>query len=246
MADKMTKSVVLAVETSGRVGSVAAGIGDDILAKIAFSGAMRHSAELFPATEQILAQIGRKIADVGQIRIASGPGSFTGLRIAVSMAKMMNFAIGARIVAANTMDVIAANATECVKQTGAEITRIGTILDAKRGEFFIAVFERTGDTWTKTTTDRLMKAPEFVEQFADCQSPVWLLGEGLVYYKDAFSAEGVRFLDEKYWPCRAEGVYAVGKAMAKASKFADPASLVPFYLRQPDAKEKFKGPAKAG
>ena len=78
MAVKTTKSVVLAVETSGRVGSVAAGIGDDILAKITFSGAMRHSAELFPATEQILAQIGRKIDDVGQIRIASGPGSFTG------------------------------------------------------------------------------------------------------------------------------------------------------------------------
>ena len=114
----MDKSLILAVETSGRTGSVAIGAGDDILAEKTFSGQMRHSAELFVSAERLLSQIGAGAEKIKHVYFAAGPGSFTGLRIAVTMAKMMAFANGAKIVAVSTMDVIAENASIYASKCG--------------------------------------------------------------------------------------------------------------------------------
>ena len=240
MAKQFFEPVVLSVETSGRTGSVAAGRGDEISAEKAFCGLMRHSIELFPAIKAVLAQIGSSIADVTEIYVSAGPGSFTGLRIGITMAKMTAFATGARIIAVNTLEAIAQNAGIYIEQSGKNIGRIATILDAKRKEFYVAVFERLGVQWLKTDGDGLMRAEEFLKRFAGGTEPVWLLGEGLVYYKKAFIGRGIRFLDEDYWPSRAGGVYTVGRRMAKAGFFADPATLVPQYFRRAQAQEKWK------
>jgi tRNA threonylcarbamoyladenosine biosynthesis protein TsaB len=156
------------------------------------------------------------------------------------MAKMTAFATGARIIAVNTLEAIAQNAGLYIEQSGEEIGRIATILDAKRKEFYMAVFERSGTQWVKTDSDGLMRPEEFLSRFAGGTEPVWLLGEGLVYYKRAFTGPGIRFLDEDYWPSRAGGVYAVGRRMSKAGVFADPATLEPQYLRQAQAQEKWQ------
>ena len=240
MAKKILKPVILSVETSGRAGSVAAGRGDELLAEKTFCGLMRHSIELFPAIKAVLAQIGSSISDVTEIYVSAGPGSFTGLRIGITMAKMTAFATGARIIAVNTLEAIAQNAGLYIEQSGEKIGKIATILDAKRKEFYVAVFERLDVRWVKTDGDGLMRAEEFLARFAGGIEPVWLLGEGLVYYKRAFTGQGIRFLDEDYWPSRAGGVYTVGRRMAKAGIFAEPATLEPQYLRQAQAQEKWK------
>ena len=240
MAEQTDKSVVLAVETSGRNGAVAAGIGDQILAEISFSAQLKHSAELFPSAQRVLARLGKKVKDIEHLYIAAGPGSFTGLRIAVTMAKMTAFAAGVKIVAVNTMDVIATNATRYRIETGEEIGRIAVILDAKRKQFYIAVFDWADGRWVKVKADCLMTSPQFVRQFGSDKEPLWLLGEGLVFYKDAFLADGVRIMEKEYWSARAGGVYLIGRTLAKAGQFTDPANLVPFYLRRPEAEEKWE------
>ncbi len=240
MAKQFLEPVILSVETSGRAGSVAAGRGDELLAEKTFSGLMRHSVELFPAIEAVLARIGSNISEVAEIYVSAGPGSFTGLRIGITMAKMTAFATGARIIAVNTLEAIAQNAELYIEHSGKKIDRIATILDAKRKEFYVAVFERSDVRWVKTNGDGLMRAEEFLKRFAGGTEPVWLLGEGLVYYKKAFTGQAIRFLDEDYWPSRAGGVYAVGRRMAKAGIFADPATLEPHYLRRVQAQEKWQ------
>lgn len=237
MGEPANNELALAVETSGRTGSVAVGIGDKILGETAFSGIMTHSAELFPAAEILLKRIDRPISDLAHIYIAAGPGSFTGLRIAVTTAKMMALANGTKIVAANTMDILTVNASEFIKDKKIKISRLATILDAKRKQFYVGLYENTHGNWQKTTTDRLITASDFVARFARPDDPIWLLGEGLVYYKDAFGAPGVRFLDEAYWPVRARAVYSVCRKKAKEGDFADPTTLVPNYLRRPEATE---------
>jgi len=219
---------------------VAAGRGDELLAEKTFCGLMRHSIELFPAIKAVLAKIGCSISDVTEIYVSAGPGSFTGLRIGITMAKMTAFATGARIIAVNTLEAIAQNAGLYIEQSGEKIGKIATILDAKRKEFYVAVFERNGTRWVKTHGDGLMRTEEFLAKFAGDTEPIWLLGEGLVYYKRAFTGHGISFLDEDYWPSRAGGVYAVGRRMAKAGIFADPVTLEPQYLRRAQAQEKWK------
>ena len=271
------KPLILAVETSGRTGSVAIALGEQLLAEAAFSGPMRHSAEIFPAVRGLLEHFGRRPKEIEHIYISIGPGSFTGLRIATTFAKTMHLASAAKIVAVDTLDVIAANAIDYPYTRGEKtaMEKIAPILDAKRGQFFIAVYQRQELTaenaentsslrsrasaedgekelklnsalsansavtnWKKVFPDSLMTACQFLEKFAAADKPIWLLGEGLVYYKDKFKAEGIGFLDENYWSPRAEKVHLLGWKMALKGQFADALTLTPTYLRAPDAKVK--------
>jgi tRNA threonylcarbamoyladenosine biosynthesis protein TsaB len=233
------KPLILAVETSSRIGSVAIALGNRILAETIFSGPMRHSAELFPAIRSLLDRFSRKPPEIEHIYISVGPGSFTGLRIAVTLAKAMHLANAVKIVAVDTLDVIAANAADYTDEKNTELDKIATILDAKRGQFFIAVYQLTSDgSRKKTLPDSLMTAQQFLDKFAAADQHVWLLGDGLVYYKDKFKANGVRFLDEKYWSPRAAKVHLLGYEMSLTGQFADPLKLQPAYLRCPDVKVK--------
>ena len=251
------KPLILAVETSGRLGSVALATGQKILADADFSAPMRHSAEIFPAIANLLGRFDRKPKEIEHIYISVGPGSFTGLRIAATLAKTMHLANAAKIVAVDTLDVIAANAIDLTIENTLRSSNhetqntkhetIAAILDAKRGQFFIAVYQRTTNhepqttnhgIWKKIIPDSLMTAPQFLDRFACKEEPVWLLGEALVYCKDEFKAEGIRFLDKRYWTPRAEKVHLLGWKKAQQGQFADPFTLTPTYLRRPDVKLK--------
>lgn len=241
----MQKNLILAVETSGRIGSVAVATGEKILAQAFFPGVMRHSAEIFPTIRTLLERFGRTPREINQVYISLGPGSFTGLRIAVALAKSMHLANGAKIVAPNTLDVIAANADDYINQENADVTTVACVLDAKRGQFFVAAYERNcgaggAPEFRKILPDCLMAPRQLLERFEDRNKPIWLLGEGLVYYKDKFSTEGVRFLPENYWSPQASKVYLLGWKMASEGNFADPLTLEPIYLRRPEAEEKWQ------
>lgn len=223
-----SSKLIIAVETSGRYGSAAIAEGGHLLKETSFSGAMKHSAELFLIIEKLLKDFGKKAQEIEQVFISIGPGSFTGLRIAAAFAKTMFLANKCRIIAVDTLDVIASNITETKK-----FTRIGTILDAKRGQFFAAAYQlKDNNKYCKIVDDCLITAQNFIEKCADSQ-PIWLMGEGLVYYKESFEAEGINFLEEKYWWPKASNVYKLGFEKALKGEFADPLTLQPFYLRQP-------------
>ena len=254
--------IVLAVETSSRIGSVAIAIGGEILAETVFSGPMKHSAEIFPVMKTLLQRAGRKPYQLDHIYISIGPGSFTGLRIATTLAKALHLAHKIKVVAVDTLDIIASNIVDLIRENidqkdqsgitgirGGSIEKIATVLDAKRGQFYIAVYQRLrnqADTnnaefhkqYVKILPDSLMSSSEFLARFACVQDIVWLLGDGLVYHRDKFEADGIGFLAEKYWSPRANKVHMLGWQMAKKSIFADPVNLTPFYLSRPDIKIK--------
>jgi len=254
----MRQSLILAIETSSRIGSVAIAFGARRISETRFTGPLMHSVEIFPAVRGLLDLAGRVPGQIEQIYISRGPGSFTGLRIAATVAKIMHLANAAKIITVDTLDIIASNV---VRLTGgnarpvsdcqvlpAECERIAVILDAKRGQFFIAVYElapqgRSGDRtreehgdqiWKKTVPDSLMTISEFFNRFVGLRNPIGLLGDGLVYYKDKFKAEGVFFLDEEHWSPRASQVHLLGWQMALNGQFTDPLTLTPNYLRKPD------------
>lgn len=272
------KPLILAIETSSRIGSAAIAFGEKILAETTFPNTMRHSAEIFPTIQQLLNRFSLKSQEIEHVYISIGPGSFTGLRIATTFAKTMCLANAVKIVAVDTLDVIAANVNgltskNIANNSGHESSllqpnallqkqercaaedeqamiyeKIAPIVDAKRNQFFTAVYQRTNDElqavsdgiWKKILTDSLMTASQFIEKFSGSETPIWLLGDGLLYYKDKFKAEGIRFLDQKYWSPRAGKVYLLGRQKALAGQFADPVTLTPNYLLRPDAEEKWQ------
>lgn len=257
------KTLILAVETSSRTGSVVVALGEKLLSETTFSAPFRHSAEIFPAIRALMSRFAQKPQEIEHIYISVGPGSFTGLRIAVTMAKTMHLANAAKIVAVDTLDVIAANVINLTKENtaressdGSRATsherratsdeRVAVILDAKRGQFYIAVYQRTSHEprvtshgiWEKILPDSVMTAHEFLEKFACKEKPIWLLGDGLLYHRDKFKADGIYFFDESFWSPRASKVHQLGWKKALAGQFADLMSLTPNYLLRPDIKIK--------
>jgi len=231
--------VTLALETSSRVGSVALGLADRILAEHTFSAPLRHSTELLPAIESLLSSSRLDRTSIRRVCISVGPGSFTGLRIAVATAKAMHFASGVQIVAVDTLDVIAAN----VSAMHPCPPRIACIIDAKRNQFFVAAYQR-GEQETAKGSDRhtqpgkivqdsLMTAETFLKTVVAQHSPIALLGDGLLYYRERFKAKGVTILAQDTWSPRAVNVYWLGQEKARAGDFADPLTLTPLYLRSP-------------
>ena len=256
------RPLILAVETSSRLGSVALASGADLLGESTFSATLRHSAEILPAIADLLDQFGHTPSDIRQVHISIGPGSFTGLRIAVAAAKAMHLANATEIVTVGSLDAIAANVTDAptqpVIQNTAEnrpaVNRLAALLDAKRGQFYVAVYERTAPEaatgpeaespaysipapgkgcWQKTLFDRLMSASQFLDTFTAETEPIYLAGDGLLHHQGQFKDDRVRILDRTLWSPRAEKVHALGWQKAQAGRFSDPLTLTPFYLRGP-------------
>ncbi len=233
--------LILAIETSGRTGSIALAVGHKILGEKKFSAKMRHSAEIIPSIKSLLEQHHKKTHQIKHLYISIGPGSFTGLRIAVTIAKTMHLANNQiKIVEVDTLDAIASNVIDLYgcSPNQKQFQRIGVILDAKKGLFFTAVFEKLENHWQKISQDQLLTINQFVNTFCNSNRPLWLLGEGLVYNKDKFKNNSIEFFDESYWfPCAAK-IAQLGYQKAMRQEFTNPLKLQPNYIKLPDVDEK--------
>ena len=115
---------ILAIETSTARGSVALLRRDELVGEFVLAEDQRTAQSLFPAMAQLLAQAGWAPRTIDLVAVTSGPGSFTGLRIAVTAAKTFAYGCGASLVAVDTLQVLA-------EQLPADV------LDAIFGEFCI-------------------------------------------------------------------------------------------------------------
>lgn len=231
--DTMQAPLILAIETSGRLGSVAVARGDDLLTEMPFSSPMKHSAELFPAMAALLRQISASPADVAEVYVSAGPGSFTGIRLAVTVAKTMALANGTRIVAVNSLEAAAQNATNYASDTEEAFDCVAVVLDAKRGQFFAGFFRPAeSGGWRSSGQPQLIRPDAFLTQARQQGKQVYLLGEGLQYYASRFAAPWVTIVPEAYWQPKASAVHFLGRWGARANEYADPLSLVPEYVRR--------------
>jgi tRNA threonylcarbamoyladenosine biosynthesis protein TsaB len=199
---------------------------------------MRHSAELFEVLQELLKKADASPDQVERCCITAGPGSFTGLRIAVTTAKMLRLAGNVEIVAADTMDVLAEN-VQPSKGDNSCPNCIATLLDAKKNFFYAAVFDRTDSGWKKCLQTQVVTAGQLLEWLkTHHQQQTGVLGEGLVYYADAFRSPLTTLLDPSTWSAKASRLLRVGHRMAAAGIVADPLTLTPTYLSRPDAVQK--------
>src|SRR5690349_16550235 len=125
----------LAIETSGRTGSIALVEGGAVVTEDEFPHGLQHAAEIIPRIDRLCRERGWTPVDLRELYVSAGPGSFTGLRIGVTLAKTLAFATGGKIVAVPTVSVLVRNAPP-----GAMHVMI--VLDAKRDQIFTARFVR--------------------------------------------------------------------------------------------------------
>src|SRR5215204_2493564 len=105
----------LAIETSGRIGSVALIDESGAIEEREFAHGLQHAAGLIPLIDEMCEKRGWKPGDLREVYVSGGPGSFTGLRIGITLAKTLGFATGAKLVAVPTMRVLVENASREAK-----------------------------------------------------------------------------------------------------------------------------------
>lgn len=218
------------METSGRTGSVAIARDGKVLAETEFPHGLQHAAGIVSIIDRMLREANWRPADIRHVYVSAGPGSFTGLRIGITLAKTMAFALGARIVAVPTARVLAENAP-------ADARHAVIVLDAKRDQVYAARYERTADGWMEREPAHVAALRDVL---ARAPRPVYLIGEGMPYHRRFVPADdpGVVVTEPSAWRARATAVAEIGRCMALAGDFADPWKLTPVYIRPPEAEEK--------
>jgi len=220
----------LAIETSGRAGSIALAEAGEVLDERTFAHGLQHAAGLLPLIATACKDRGWTPADLKHIYVSIGPGSFTGLRIGVTLAKTLSFATGAQLVAVPTARVL-------VENVPLDANYAIVVLDAKRDQIFTASFERTAGAW-------VVREPAHVDSLVAMlqrsSRPVHLIGEGLPYHEKFIPVDDTEIIrvPNDAWRARAGVVAKLGWGMALAGGFTDAFKLAPLYIRKPEAEEK--------
>ena len=133
---------LLAIDTSTAYASIALFDGHAVLAEETWHAHRRHDDHLFPAIERLLAYAGAARGDVGRIGVAVGPGSFTGIRVAIAAAQGMARASGAVAVGVATLDVAAEPFVTSRR-------RVCALIPAGRGEHYAAMYREHAHAWSR-------------------------------------------------------------------------------------------------
>jgi tRNA threonylcarbamoyladenosine biosynthesis protein TsaB len=253
---------ILALETSDKIGSVAAIADGNPLAELILDRKQRSAQSLLPAVDSLLKQVGWRPADVQVVGVSIGPGSFTGLRVGVTAAKVFAYAVGAEVLGVNTLEAIAANCgdTPC--------NEVSVVIDAQRGELVVQSFVRQADgSFAPAGAEELLDADVWLarlEAVGSGQSAVEsgqgpgvrdqgseihpssliphpssvVTGPGLVRLRDRLPS-GVVTLDEDLWRPRAAVVGRLAARYYAQGRRDDLWKLVPHYYRRSAAEEKW-------
>ncbi len=223
----MKKPVSISIETSCRGGGVALASGDNIIASLAFDASRRSAVHLVAYLDKMLAAAGIKPTDLDELYVSAGPGSFTGLRVGITVARTLAESIdGLKCVAVGTPQAIAENVRD------RDWENLAVIFDAKE-EIYVTRFTRDGEQIKTAGEPEIVSVEKFI---AESPKPLLLIGEGLTRHEIA--GEGITLAapiqDDIHLP-KAQGVFIVGRTAAKAGKFTDPAEMLPIYTRKPEA-----------
>ena len=134
--------MLLALDTSTEWASVALFDGTTVLAEETWHAQRRHAEELFPTIERLLGHTRTPLASLDRVAVATGPGSFTGLRVAIAAAEGIARGTGAALVGVSTLDVLA-------YPHASSKLRTCPLLPAGRNEFYAAFYQERNRKWAR-------------------------------------------------------------------------------------------------
>ena len=229
------ESAALAIETSSASGSVAVGRGHKMLGAVRFTQPRAHAAEFLSSIDALCREHNVEPNEIVHVFVSAGPGSFTGLRIGITAARTLALAVGARVVALPTLEVIAQNALDLPEPP----SQVCVILDAKRARVYTASFALSTEVNGARKYNAFDEPHEAdpVAYFTALPRDCAVLGEGVLYHRAAVSGSGLCVLEKDLFAPRVETVYRLGFERAVRQQFIVARDLIPVYIRPPEAEE---------
>lgn len=217
---------IIAFETSAKAASVALTDGGKLLAESYQNTGMTHSQTLMVMAQELLKTCGLCPKDVEAVAVASGPGSFTGVRIGVAAAK--GFAWGGELpcYGVSTLEAMARN-------LGIWQGYVVPAMDARRSQVYTAIFHAQKGVLTRLEEDMAISLEELREKIKNFEESIFLVGDGaLLCYNTLLEEVPALVLPPEHrMHQRAAGVALTAQAMADAGDPGKAAELTPNYLR---------------
>ena len=214
--------IILALESSAKAASVAVCDNDKLLAQYFQNTGLTHSRTLMAMVQDLLKNIDMTISDVDGIAVASGPGSFTGIRIGVAAAKGLSFGADKPVCGVSTLEAMA-------QHLDASGGIICPVMDARREQVYNAKFMRDGSRLVRLCDDRALSIEELISEAKTDGMPYFLLGDGAEMCYNSFTASGVP-VHMAPIPIRMQTAWGVARA-ASEKEFSDAGELMPNYIR---------------
>jgi tRNA threonylcarbamoyladenosine biosynthesis protein TsaB len=212
-------SFILNIETATKNCSVAiAKNGETVLCKEIAEEGYSHAEKLHVFIEEVIAEAKINVHDLVAVAVSQGPGSYTGLRIGVSAAKGLCYALGIPLIAVDTLKTFAS-------QVNAKDVLIVPMLDARRMEVYSAIFN------SKLETIREVQAQIITEDsFNEYTEIIYFVGDCADKCKPVLTKENFIFLEQiKYPSARDMSKISYDKYQIKDT--VDVAYFEPYYLK---------------
>jgi tRNA threonylcarbamoyladenosine biosynthesis protein TsaB len=226
----MIEALILALDTSTEQASVAVAQGQRTLSEWSWVADRNHSRQLFTVIRHILDVVELQIVKVDALVVATGPGSFNGLRVGISAAKGLATARHVPLVGISTLDVIAFQAASADQVVWA-------VMPAGRGEVYLARYAGDGEKWRRTSDYLIMPVDEAASAVG-AGGLVAGTGAALVC-RSGGSHTSAGAPEHRAPSVRRAGYLAeLGRRYLQAGGRDQLLTLEPLYLRRPSAEEK--------
>jgi tRNA threonylcarbamoyladenosine biosynthesis protein TsaB len=219
---------ILALETSTLDASVAVLEDARVLGQVAFDRSRRTAQTFAPAIAHQLESVGWRPQDLHLVAVATGPGSFTGLRVGVTAAKALAYAVGADVLGVPTLQVVA-------RQTPVQTAGISAVLDAQRQQLFVADFQRRDGKLVGGGETRIVDAASWLGGLSPGTA---VTGPGLARWQDRVPAD-VQVIESSYWTPLAATVGQLACEQYQSGSRQDLWTLNPGYFRSSAAEERW-------
>ncbi|SIT92533.1 tRNA (adenosine(37)-N6)-threonylcarbamoyltransferase complex dimerization subunit type 1 TsaB [Edaphobacillus lindanitolerans] len=177
----------LGLDTSNLPLSAALVRDGELLVELNSAVGLNHSEGAMPAVDELFGRAGLAPSDIDAIAVAEGPGSYTGVRIGVTIAKTLAWTLDKPLTGVSSLRVLAANVLS------PDVT-ICPLIDARRGNVFAGLYKRTRQgTIEVVEEDRHQAFSDLLDRLGEGEGPVVFLGPGAsVHWETAGEALGHR------------------------------------------------------
>jgi tRNA threonylcarbamoyladenosine biosynthesis protein TsaB len=223
--------LILGIESAtARVGCAMANHQGVIAAAHATRG-RQHAEALVPQIDFIRRQAGVELSDISLVAVDLGPGLFTGLRVGISTAMALAYALKVPMIGVSSLDLVAYPARFSPRL-------IAVAIDARRGELFSALYRKVPGGVQRVSEPRVVAPDVLASDLTATGEECVLVGDGAVRYREQLDGNPrCEPADPALAHPSADSLVQLAHARALREDFVSPAELRPIYLRKPDAAE---------
>jgi tRNA threonylcarbamoyladenosine biosynthesis protein TsaB len=223
---------VLAIDTSNQALGVALYDEDKVIGEYITNVKKNHSVRIMPAIQMLMRDCERSPKDLTKIVVAQGPGSYTGLRIGVTIAKTLAWSLHLPLVGISSLEILAAGAGRYFN--GA----VAPIFDARRGQVYSGLYRYQNGELVTIQNDALVMMKEWAEKLKSIEKQILFIGNDLLIHRPTIEeilGDQAIFAEVTENNPRPSELALLGKDKSAA----DIHSFVPNYIRLAEAEAKW-------